>query len=196
MRCQTLRKKSHDVIELRLATRDQRQPGKATTMNVAVEKFLEEYPTTVRWLNEIIDLSVDYQRGAHVRIIARELSKSHPHVERVEETVTRTINNYCGDARDFKRPPKYNLFERVEPATYRLRTYPQKPNLIELVGIEFEDATMQNVWTWFADAARKKRGGLSDEQTLTLFVNYMNSDSGKEMYAEQKKIDDQLRGQL
>jgi hypothetical protein len=163
-------------------------------MNDAVKKFLAEYPTTVGWLSEIIDLVIDYPRGTHVRIIARELSKSHPHVERVEETVTRTINDYCGDAADFRRAPKYNLFERVEPATYRLRTHPQKPNLLELLGIEFKDATTQRLWKWFADNARKKRNDLSDEQTLALFVNYMNSDKGKEMYANQKKLDEELQG--
>ena len=105
-------------------------------MNDAVKKFLAEYPTTIGWLNEIIDLVADYPRGVHVRIIARELSKSHPNVDAVEETVTRTINNFCGDAADFRRPPKYNLFERVEPATYRLRTYPEKPDLFDLLGIE------------------------------------------------------------
>jgi hypothetical protein len=166
-------------------------------MNDAVEKFLAEYPTTVGWLNEIIDLSADYPRGAHVRTFARELSKSHPNVDAVEQTVTRTINNFCGDAADFSRPPEYNLFERVEPASYRLRTYPQKPDhLFDLLGIEFEDEVMQQVWKWYANAVRKKRSDLSNEQTLALFVNYMNSDKGKEMYADQKKLDEQLRGQL
>jgi hypothetical protein len=165
-------------------------------MNDAVKKFLAEYPTTVGWLSEIIDVVIEYRRGVHVRIIARELSKSHPNVEAVEETVTRTINDYCGDAADFRRPPKYNLFERVEPATYRLRTYPEKPNLFELIGIEFKDATMQGLWKWVANTLRKKGGGLSDEEILVRLVTYMNSDDGKKMYAERKKLDEELQGQL
>jgi hypothetical protein len=84
--------------------------------------------------------------------------------------------------------------ERVEPATYGLRTHPQKPNLFELLGVEFEDATMQGLWKWYADALRKKSGGLSDEEILVRFVNYMNSDKGKEMYADQKKLDEELQG--
>jgi hypothetical protein len=162
-------------------------------MNDAVKKFLAEYPTTVGWLDEIIDLVIAYPRGVHVDTIARELSKSHPNVKAVKETVTRAINNYCGDANDFKRRlkrlPKHNLFERVEPATYRLRTYPEKPNLFELLGIEFEDEVMQRVWKWFA-----KRSDLSDEQTLTRFVSYMTSAKGKQMYADHKKLDDDLQG--
>ena len=71
-------------------------------MNGDVKKFLAEYPTTVGWLNEIIDLLAKYPRGAHVRDLSRELSKSHPTVDAVEQAVTRTINNYCGDARDFQ----------------------------------------------------------------------------------------------
>jgi hypothetical protein len=164
-------------------------------MNDAVKEFLAEYPTTFEWLSEIIDLLVHYPRGAHVKTLARELSKSHLNVGAVEETVTRTINNFCGDAEDFSRSPEYNLFERVEPATYRLRTYPQKPDhLFDLLGIEFEDEVMQQVWKWYADAVRKKRKDLSNEQTLAHFVNYMNSDSGKEMYALQKKIGEELPG--
>jgi hypothetical protein len=158
-------------------------------MNDAVKKFLAEYPTTVGWLDEIIDLVMEYPRGVHVRTIAHELSKSHPNVKAVEQTVTRAINNFCSDAKGFKRPPKYNLFKRVEPATYRLRTYAEKPNLFELLGIEFKDATMQGLWKWFANA---QRSDLSDEQTLTRFVNYMNSAKGKEMYADHKKLDDEL----
>jgi hypothetical protein len=161
-------------------------------MNDAVEKFLEQYPTTERWLNEIIDLLVQYRGCAHVRDLARELSKSHPDVVAIEETVTRTLNNFCSDAADFRRPPKYNLFERIEPATYRLRTYPQKPNLFELLGIEFKDEVMQRVWKWYANAVRKKRRDLSSEQTLMLFVNYWNSGEGKKMYAAQKKLDEEL----
>jgi len=162
-------------------------------MNDAVKKFLAEYPTTVGWLTEIIDLVAKRPRGIHVRDLARELSKSHPNVDAIEQTATRTINNYCGDAKDFKRPQKYNLFERVEPATYRLRTYPQKPNLFELLGIDFVDVTMQGLWKWFADA---QRSGLSNEQTLVGFVNYMNTEKGKEIYAAQKKLDEELDGGL
>ena len=163
-------------------------------MNDAVKNLLAEYPTTVRWLNEIVDLLVGYPQGAHIRTLARELSKSHRNVAAIEETVTRTVNNFCGDAADFKRPPKYDLFERVAPATYRLRTYPQKPNLFELLGIEFEDAAMQRVWKLFAKAVRKKSSDLSDEQTLLIFTNFWNSGKGKEMYADQKKLDEELQG--
>ena len=38
-----------------------------------------------------------------------------------------------------------------------------------------------------------KRSDLSNEETLTLFVNFWNSGEGKEMYADQKKIDDELK---
>lgn len=156
-------------------------------MNDAVERFLAEYPTTIRWLNEIIEVLVQYGGRAHVRTIARMLSKSHHNVVAIEETVTRTINNFCGDAADFRRPPKFNLFERVEPATYQLRTYLRKPNLGDLLGVEFKDVLMQQVWKWFADAVCK-RSDLNTEQTLMLFVNYWNSGKGKEMYAAEKEL--------
>ena len=154
-------------------------------MNDDVERFLAEYPTTVGWLDEIIDLLSKYPRGAHVRSLARELSKFHPDVDAVEQAVTRAINNYCGDARDFKRSTQYNLFERVEPATYRLRTYPQKPDLFDLLGIEFKDETMQRVWKWFTDV---QRSDLSNEQALMLFVNYWNSGEGRDIYVDQKEL--------
>ena len=59
-----------------------------------------------------------------------------------------------------------------------------------LLGIDFKDATMQQVWKWFTDA---QRSDLSSEDALTRFVNFWNSGEGKEMYADQKKIDDKLK---
>jgi len=52
---------------------------------------------------------------------------------------------------------------------------------------------MQGLWKWFADA---QRSGLSNEQTLVGFVNYMNTEKGKEIYAAQKKLDEELDGGL
>jgi hypothetical protein len=152
-------------------------------MHDDVERFLEEYPTKIPWLNEIIEVLVQYGGRAHVRTIARKLAKSHHNVVAIEETVTRTINDYCGDAADFRRPPKFNLFERVERATYQLRTYPLRPNLVDPKGVEFKDARMQQLWKWYAELVHKKRSDLGIEQTLMLFVNYWNSGIGKEMYA-------------
>ena len=49
---------------------------------------------------------------------------------------------------------------------------------------------MQQVWKWFTDA---QRSDLSSEDALTRFVNFWNSGEGKEMYADQKKIDHELK---
>jgi hypothetical protein len=88
-----------------------------------------------RWLDDIIDVLMRFSGKAHVHTIARELSKSYGRdIDTVEETVTRRINDFCSDAQDFEKGKEYDLFERVEPATYRLRNY-VRPEVIDMTQI-------------------------------------------------------------
>jgi hypothetical protein len=155
-------------------------------MDDAVSEFLKKHPTTARWLDDIVDVLLKYSGKAHVSRIARELSNTYGRdVDTVEQTVTRRINDFCSDAQDFKKDKRHDLFARVEPATYRLRTYPEKPNIIDLIRIEFEDRAMQNMWRWFVEMARKQAPEKWDTATngrkLTVFVKWI---SKKENFAE------------
>jgi hypothetical protein len=160
-------------------------------MDEKVRVFLDQHRTASRWLDDIIDVFMRFSGKAHVHTIAHELSKSYGRdIDTVEETVTRRINDFCSDAYDFKKGKEYDLFERVEPATYRLRRYPEKPNIIELIRIEFDDPAMQDMWRWFGEGARKKDlknwSAASNERKLTWFVNWMSKPEVNQIYQKRK----------
>ena len=126
----------------------------------AVARFLDEHPTTARWLDDIVDVLVTSYRGsAHVRDIAHALSRlRHRDINSLEETITRRINDFCSDAADFKKSARYDLFQRVAPATYRLRSFPHKPDVYELTSIGFEQPAMELMWGFFARKYREQLG--------------------------------------
>ena len=169
-------------------------------MDNAVRVFLDEHRTTSRWLDDIIDVLLQLRGSAHVKAIARELSKSYRRdIDTVEQTVTRRINDFCSDAADFGKSKDCDLFERIEPATYRLRAYPSKPNIIELIRIEFEDATMQDMWRMFSDIAHKKNqekwSVASNEKKLAAFVKWISNEKIDAMY-KRRKADDAAMGDI
>jgi hypothetical protein len=127
-------------------------------MDDAVRTFLNAHRTTARWLDDIIGALIERRGTAHVRDVANDLAKSNEArgKDTVEQIVTRRLNDFCSDAEDFHKEADHDLFERVEPATFRLRSYPERPDIIELVRIEFDDAAMQSMWDSFRTMARQK----------------------------------------
>jgi hypothetical protein len=102
-------------------------------MDDKVYKSLKEHRTAASWLNDIIDVLLRFRGTAHVSTIARELANSYGRdIEAMEQTITRRINDFCSDATDWKKTKDYDLFKRVEPATYKLRSYPDRPDINEL----------------------------------------------------------------
>jgi hypothetical protein len=73
-----------------------------------------------------------------------------------ESTITRRINDFCSQARDTDRAPKADLFARVDDATYKLRGYPVRPNLIDIQDIAFSDPAFQYVWERFVPLVKEK----------------------------------------
>jgi hypothetical protein len=97
-------------------------------------KFLKEHRTVARWLDDIVDVLLRFGGTAHVNTIARKLANSYGRgIETMEQTATRRINDFCSDAQDWKKSKDHDLFRRVEPGTYSLRCYPDRPKIIELV---------------------------------------------------------------
>lgn len=115
------------------------------------------------WLEHIAEslLGTPFNR-AHVREIGRDIVRRHPErraVSAIEETITREINNFCGDAKDFNRGPRFNLFERVEPATYRLL---RAVDLAEIIDLQNEIRWVSGLsegWLWekFVERVPKDR---------------------------------------
>ena len=171
-------------------------------MSDSVE-FLNAHRTAARWLDDIIDVLISRRGTAHVKTIAGDLVKFNKARDKdtVEEIVTRRINDFCSDAADFKKDATHDLFQRVEPATYRLRAYPERPNVIELVRIEFDDEAMQSMWDWFQRLAKKKNlqgwQQANNERKLSAFVKWMAKDQNEAEYTKRKKFfEDTTSGSL
>ena len=163
-------------------------------MDDGIREFLNTHRTTERWLDDIIDVLISRRGTAHVKTIAGDLVKLNKARDKdtVEEIVTRRINDFCSDAADFDKDATHDLFQRVEPATYRLRTYPERPNVIELVRIEFDDAAMQSMWDWFQRLAKQKNSQgwqqANNERKLSAFVKWMAKDQIEAEYGRLKKF--------
>ena len=137
-----------------------------------LDDFLIHHPLRSSRLDEIVDAFRRRISGtAHVRDLVLELWGDQD-VDSIEPAITRQIDDYCSNAPDFNRPKAYDLFERVAPATYRLRCYPNKPDLLELFPIHFEETTMQSSWLLFASKAREDNCWklASNWQKLSAFV--------------------------
>lgn len=161
-------------------------------MNDPVRSFLNTHRTTARWLDDIIGALVERRGTAHVRDIATDLAKSNEARDKdtVEQIVTRRLNDFCSDAADFRKDASHDLFERVEPATFRLRSYPERPNIIELVRIEFDDPAMQSMWDSFRSAARQKHAEqwkqADNAKKLAAFAKWMARESSHAEYERRK----------
>jgi hypothetical protein len=167
-------------------------------MDESVRSFLNMHRTAARWLDDIIDTFIERRGTAHVRDIARDLAKSDDARDKdtVEQIVTRRINDFCSDAADFNKDAAHDFFKRVEPATYRLRSYPERPDVVELVRIEFDDPAMQSMWESFKRAARQRRAQLWREanngKKLALFVKWMAREQNLAEYERRKMPGDNL----
>ncbi len=88
-------------------------------------QFMVTYPK-LPWLDACIEVLLKEPRGtAHVDKIADALRRWE--ISDPKNTIVRTLNSYCSDAADYKRE-RPDLFERVRPNTFRLRTYPSRPD--------------------------------------------------------------------
>lgn len=167
-----------------------------------VSEFLVTYPTTAKWLDDIIDALLREPRGtAHVRQLAHQLWQSENRdIASIEETITRRINDFCSDAADFSKSPAHDLFQRVEPATYHLRSFPVKPDIYELTTTHFNDAAMQDMWETFSTIRKKavpeKWKAATNRRRLEVFVKWMSDPDQQEWYESRKSFYRDIEGGL
>jgi hypothetical protein len=151
------------------------------------EDLLQLLPLKRTWLDDIVEVFLKRPNGvAEVDAVVNALLKTDRDMgSEGESTVTRTINNFCINAGDTEGEVKHPVFERIGPATYRLLTYPNSPDLIEIQKIQFADYAYHRVWETFVDLAKKnpKWETLSKRQRL-------------EAYAKNLKEKEQLRSLL
>lgn len=158
-------------------------------MPASLEQFLEDYPLRTRWLDDVINTLLEKGRGtATVHALVRELWADHD-INSIEQTITRRINDYCSDARDFSRPKEHDLFQRVAPATYRLRSFPSKPDTLEIVKIEFDEAAMQSMWKIFSETYGKHASWeqASNRKRLSAFAAAMSVEKWRSLYNSYKE---------
>jgi hypothetical protein len=152
-----------------------------------LDAFLTEFPLKSKWLDDIITVLLRRPNGtAHVSSIGRDLWGER-YVDSMDQTITRTINNFCSDAKDWHKTPEYDIFKWVEAATYRLRSHPNRPEIIELVRVEFDDADMNYVWKTFCDKAKKKDAAkwnsFGTSRRLSAFAaNFRKNPAWRNMY--------------
>jgi hypothetical protein len=123
------------------------------------QQLLERLPLVRTWLADIVAALLTRSKGeGEIDTIVTALLKTDREVgAEPESTVTRTINNYCinaGDTREKVRPP---LFERTGPGRYRLLTYPNSPDLIEIQDIRFSSYAHQRLWGYFVEANKNPK---------------------------------------
>ena len=122
-----------------------------------LDGFLAAHPLKRQWLGDIISDLLHQPKGtAHVSSISHRLMTERE-VESSEQAVTRTINNFCSDAADFKKDSGRDYFERVDKGTYRLRSFPNAPGDFK-PSIHFENDADERTWDEFSKVARKQHG--------------------------------------
>jgi hypothetical protein len=89
-------------------------------------------------LDDLIECFLHRPDGvAHIEIVVKWLGRHTKRdlTETPTETVTRRLNDYTINANDRgNNGPRgrYCLFERIERATWKLLTYPERPNLFDI----------------------------------------------------------------
>ena len=83
------------------------------------------YPN-LPWLDASIEVLLKQPRGtAHVDRIVDAVKRWK--VKNPKQTIVRTLNTFCSNAGDYNAD-KPDLFERVAPNTFRLRSFPERPD--------------------------------------------------------------------
>lgn len=119
--------------------------------------LLASLPLRRTWLADIVEVLLHRPGGtAEVATIAAIIARTDRDMgDTPDQTITRTINNYCSDARDTGRTVQHDLFERTAPGTYRMRSYPSTPDLVEIQNIEFDDSIEGGACSMYWEALRQ-----------------------------------------
>jgi len=149
-------------------------------MNDLVADFLNVFPLKSKWLSRIVNVLFAKPLGtAHVEEIALDLYGSSNR-EQIRQT-SRRISDFCSNALDFARSKEYDLFERVAPGTYRLRSFPARPDILQLIIIRFADEEIDQMWRLFVVREAKRQGSkwrtVSNVQRLALFAAEMQKNA-------------------
>jgi hypothetical protein len=143
-------------------------------MNMTIDSL----PLKRTWLADIVDEFLRAPGGIdHVDAIVNRIMRSGRDLGKApKETVTRRINDYCRDAKDSDRKVQHPIFAHVRPGTYRLLTYPDYPNLIEIQEVQFSDSAFRYAWQKFSAEMKSSQSAawaaLSKRERLIAFLEH------------------------
>jgi len=146
------------------------------------ERLLGLLPLKKTWLDDIVGVFLKRSNGeGEVDAIVIALLKTDREIGvEVESTVTRTINNFCVNAEDADEKMRHPVFKRIGPGKYKLLSYPNSPDLIEMQNILFSDHAHQRLWTSFTEKAKSspKWKTLSKRERLVVFSRNILQNEG------------------
>jgi hypothetical protein len=158
-------------------------------------QLLSLLPLKKTWLDDIVDVFLKRPRGeAEIDAIAIALMKTCRDIGvEPESTITRTINNFCINSGDVKTKPRFPIFEHIGPAKYRLLTYPNSPELLEIQPIVFSDDAYQETWKFFIRRAEKlpQWEQMSNREKLIVFSrNLLDNNQLKKVFDAHRSVSD------
>jgi hypothetical protein len=145
-------------------------------------ELLSTLPLERTWLNAIVDCLLLRPDGeAEVEAIANWIARSGREMtEAPKETITRIINDYCSDAQDTvpRNTQKHDLFGRTDKNTYRLRSYPNSPDLLEIQKVHFTDHWYQVAYKELCEQMKKGKNrdswkAFTNRQRILIFAQTM-----------------------
>lgn len=115
-------------------------------------------PLERTWLADAIEVMLHRPNGiAEADVLVIEIGRLGRDLRKTpKETITRTLNDWTVNAGDTVKEPRGALFERIDRSTWRLLSWPQAPDLIELQDIRFADEAYKRTWDFFVEKVREK----------------------------------------
>jgi hypothetical protein len=115
------------------------------------QEYISLLPLKRTWLEDIVQALLRRPYGVgEVDAITLAIQRGERNIrDNLEPTVTRAINNHCINAQDAERKVKHSLFTRIAPATYKLLSYPEIPDLLEIQNIQFTEPGFKQAWDIF-----------------------------------------------
>ena len=157
-----------------------------------LDLILATHPLTKDWLGDIVRvLGQRTSRTAHVQEIVRELGRiPERDKDTIEQIITRRINDHCSDAHDFDHK-RAELFEKVKPATFRLKDDIDDSALIEMRRIKFDEPAIDETWKWFSQIAKERAGDrwaiLSNKDRLLAFWRNLQTNNAVKEEMERRR---------
>jgi hypothetical protein len=124
-----------------------------------LEEFLALHPLERSWLDEIIDLALS-RAGGEVSVADLVKALAPPGGRTTVERSVRFCLEDFSSGLDGAGRPDWDLFFRVSPQRYRLRSHPVRPDVLDFVEIRFREPAVQSAFESFAETIEGQQPAL------------------------------------